>query len=270
MERLQWLLRMKRTLRSRKNSGLVLQNCANACRADNKASCHSISLCEHDYFMNTSRKTLLHEWHVAKGAHMAEFAGWEMPLWYPTGAVAEHRSAVTAAGLFDTSHMDALTVAGEEAFDLLQECFTRDLRSCMGEGKLPLSEGACVYGAFLTEQGWVIDDAVVYRTGPGEFLHNRQCGDGSENCRSPQGPFTREKSNGIGREPESRKNGSSGSCFSAYTHAHPATSRERADESPVLHVSWFVRRVRILRPKIQEDTGADAGVANGIFGRTRL
>jgi aminomethyltransferase len=66
--------------------------------------------------------------------------------------------------------MDAFTVAGEEAFDLLQECFTRDLRSCMGKGKLPLSEGACVYGAFLTEQSWVIDDAVVYRTGPESFF----------------------------------------------------------------------------------------------------
>ncbi|AFM24173.1 aminomethyltransferase family protein [Desulfomonile tiedjei] len=120
--------------------------------------------------MNTSRKTLLHAWHLARGAHMAEFAGWEMPLWYPTGAVAEHRAVVTAAGLFDTSHMDALTVAGGDAFDLLQECFTRDLRSCVGKGKLPLSEGACVYGAFLTEEGWVIDDAVVYRTGPEAFF----------------------------------------------------------------------------------------------------
>jgi aminomethyltransferase len=101
---------------------------------------------------------------------MAEFAGWEMPLWYPTGAVAEHRSVVTAAGLFDTSHMDAVIVAGSEAFELLQECFTRDLLSCTGKGKLPLSEGACVYGAFLTEQGWVIDDAVVYRTGPESFF----------------------------------------------------------------------------------------------------
>ncbi len=120
--------------------------------------------------MNTSRKTPLHAWHLAHGAHMAEFAGWEMPLWYPSGAVAEHRSVITAAGLFDTSHMDVLTVAGGGAFDLLQECFTRDLRACMGKGKLPLSEGACVYGAFLTEEGWVIDDAVVYRTGPGTFF----------------------------------------------------------------------------------------------------
>lgn len=116
------------------------------------------------------RMTQLHGSHVALGARMTEFHGWDMPLWYPAGAVAEHRAVIADAGAFDTSHMSILTVSGPAAYDLLQFCFTRDLSSCMGPSKGPLRRGNCAFGAFLNEQGHAIDDAVLYRTGQDSFM----------------------------------------------------------------------------------------------------
>ncbi len=108
------------------------------------------------------KKTLLHDWHVAHGANMAIFGGYDMPLWYPTGVRTEHLAVLTHAGLFDTSHMAVVTLTGPDAFNLLQNCFTKDLNACIGPKKTPLSPGKCVYGAFLNAQGESIDDAIVY------------------------------------------------------------------------------------------------------------
>jgi len=94
---------------------------------------------------------------------MMEFRGWEMPLWYPSGAVAEHRSVMTDAGLFDTSHMSVIEVNGPGAFDLLQKCFTRDLLGCVGRGKQPMRPGRSAFGAYLNEAGGVVDDTIVYQ-----------------------------------------------------------------------------------------------------------
>lgn len=106
--------------------------------------------------------TPLHEWHAAQGANMVDFGGWDMPLWYKTGAVNEHVAVVTAAGLFDTSHMAVITVTGADSLALLQECFTRDLAS--------LKNGRCVYGIFLNEDGHAIDDAIVYGLGSEKYM----------------------------------------------------------------------------------------------------
>lgn len=108
-----------------------------------------------------ARKTLLHGWHVAHGANMAVFGGYEMPLWYPSGVKKEHLAALTSAGVFDTSHMAVVMVSGKGGFDLLQHCFTRDLRACVGKGRAPLIPSRCIYGAFLNQGGGVIDDAIV-------------------------------------------------------------------------------------------------------------
>jgi aminomethyltransferase len=94
---------------------------------------------------------------------MAAFGGYEMPLWYPAGAKAEHLAVITAAGLFDTSHMAVLTLHGADARDLLQACFSRDLELCIGRNKGPLTSGRCVYGVFLDTDGCVLDDAIVYQ-----------------------------------------------------------------------------------------------------------
>ena len=107
-----------------------------------------------------SKTTPLHGRHTALGANMADFGGYEMPLWYST-AKAEHLAVLTNAGIFDTSHMAVVMVAGPEALELLQLCFTNDLAACTGKNKGPLSPGRCVYGAYLNEKGEVIDDSII-------------------------------------------------------------------------------------------------------------
>ena len=116
------------------------------------------------------RKTVLHPWHQDAGGRMGEFAGYEMPLWYPAGAATEHVTVLERAGLFDTSHMSVLEVRGPEALDLLQFCFTKDLVRSHPAGGGPLNVGRSAYGAFLDEQGNVIDDAIVFRRGEDCFL----------------------------------------------------------------------------------------------------
>ena len=108
-----------------------------------------------------SKKTLLHGWHAAHGANMADFGGYEMPLWY-SSAKNEHLAVLTHAGAFDTSHMASVLVSGEDALGLLQKCFTNDMAACIGRDRKPLFPGRCVYGAFLNEKGEVIDDAIIF------------------------------------------------------------------------------------------------------------
>ena len=106
--------------------------------------------------MNSELKiTQLNQWHRDAGANMADFGGFDMPLWYETGVKNEHLAVLKSAGIFDTSHMASITVDGKEAFTLLNYCFTRDLTS--------LASGRCLYGAFLNKQGQCIDDAIVYK-----------------------------------------------------------------------------------------------------------
>lgn len=114
-------------------------------------------------------KTPLNEWHVANGANMANFGGYDMPLWY-TSAKNEHLAVVNAAGIFDTSHMAVLLLTGADALGLLQFCFTQDLSACTGPKKEPLSPGRCVYGAFLDEKGWVIDDSIINQIAPDSYM----------------------------------------------------------------------------------------------------
>ncbi|MBN2283280.1 MAG: aminomethyl transferase family protein [Deltaproteobacteria bacterium] len=116
------------------------------------------------------KSTPLIDWHRGHGANMSVFGGYEMPLWYGTGAKTEHCSVLTAAGLFDTSHMAVITLSGSDAFDLLQYCFTKDLTSCIGKNKGPLVPGRCVYGIFLDPEGCTIDDAIVYRLDETDYM----------------------------------------------------------------------------------------------------
>lgn len=118
---------------------------------------------------NHPRKTPLHAWHLAHGAQMAEFGGYEMPLWYAS-AKNEHLSVLTRAGAFDTSHMASLLVSGGDAFALLQRCFTNDMAACIGPDRKPLFPGRCIYGAFLSERGEVVDDAILFHLGPERYM----------------------------------------------------------------------------------------------------
>ena len=108
-----------------------------------------------------SKQTPLYDLHLSLKAQIAEFGGYEMPLWYPSGARREHLAVLTGAGLFDTSHMAVIHVSGPRVFDLLQHCLTKDLDRCIGKSRLPLSPGRAAYGAFLTPEGHTIDDTVI-------------------------------------------------------------------------------------------------------------
>jgi len=113
--------------------------------------------------MSGKKRTPLYGWHVARGASMGDFGGYEMPLWYGAGPKEEHLAVITAAGIFDTSHMAAVALSGRGACALLQQAFSKDLSACIGPQKTPLVVGRCVYGLFLNHSGGVMDDALVYR-----------------------------------------------------------------------------------------------------------
>ena len=117
----------------------------------------------------TSKKTVLHNWHTAHHANMAPFGGYDMPLWYAS-TKNEHLAVLNSAGLFDTSHMAAVSVKGPDSFDLLQYCFTNNLSACVGPLKKALSPGRCVYGAFLNGQGAVVDDTVIFEIEKNNYL----------------------------------------------------------------------------------------------------
>ncbi|MGD9825074.1 aminomethyltransferase family protein [Desulfobacter sp.] len=108
------------------------------------------------------KKTPLNEWHRNAGANMADFGGFDMPLWYDSGVKNEHIAVLKSAGMFDTSHMDCIRVQGKDAPALLDFCFTRQTRD--------LLSGRCVYGAFLDDQGYCIDDAIVYKFSELRFM----------------------------------------------------------------------------------------------------
>ncbi len=132
---------------------------------------------------NKTKTTPLYDWHKQNHANMFNFSNYEMPLWYPSGAKLEHLAVLTNAGLFDTSHMAVLMITGTDAFSLLQTCYTRDLRGCIGKNKTPLEPGKCIYGAFLTEQGQVIDDALVYQLSADTYMTVINSGMGDKMCR---------------------------------------------------------------------------------------
>lgn len=113
--------------------------------------------------MNTPLKTTpLNDWHKAANANMADFGGFDMPLWYETGVKIEHLAVLKSAGIFDTSHMACICALGKDAFELLNFCFIRDIST--------LVSGRCVYGAFLDDNGHCIDDAVLYKFSDSVFM----------------------------------------------------------------------------------------------------
>lgn len=107
------------------------------------------------------RRSPLHDVHAAAGATFTDFAGWTMPLKY-TSELAEHAAVRTAAGLFDLSHMGEVIVLGPEAGDALDAALLGELSV--------LEVGRAKYTLLLNPQGGVVDDLVVYRTGPDRFL----------------------------------------------------------------------------------------------------
>ena len=115
------------------------------------------------------KRTPLCDWHIQHGANMVDFGEYFMPVWYAS-AKDEHMAVITAAGLFDTSHMAVVRVQGAGTFDLLQWCFTRNLHACVGKENAPITPGKCVYGAMLDEHGYAVDDCIVYKVTNDEYV----------------------------------------------------------------------------------------------------
>jgi aminomethyltransferase len=129
-----------------------------------------------------SKRTFLYGWHTAHHAHMAPFGGYDMPLWY-SSPKKEHLAVLTTAGIFDTSHMAVLGVKGSGAYEFLQRCFSNDLSACVGSQRKRLSSGLCVYGAFLTEDGTVVDDTIIFQLEEKNYLAVVNAGMGARVAR---------------------------------------------------------------------------------------
>ena len=114
--------------------------------------------------MGELQRTIFYDRHVALDAKMVEFAGWEMPVFYPTGIVQEHLSTRKTVGLFDVSHMGRFTVRGAGALRFLQHVLTNN-----AEALDPRRIGA-QYTLIPTETGGAIDDAYLYRFVEEEYL----------------------------------------------------------------------------------------------------
>ena len=109
----------------------------------------------------TLQRTPLYDRHVALGARMVPFAGWEMPVQYE-GVIQEHRAVRTDAGVFDVSHMGELEVEGPRAHELLQALLSNDLDR--------IEPGQAQYTLLTNEQGGIIDDLIAYRLGEFRYL----------------------------------------------------------------------------------------------------
>ncbi|MDQ6857755.1 MAG: glycine cleavage system aminomethyltransferase GcvT [Chloroflexota bacterium] len=112
--------------------------------------------------MSDLQRTPLYDAHVRAGGKMVEFAGYDMPIQYPTGIVAEHRAVRTNAGLFDLSHMGEFFFVGEGAGPALDGMVSSDIAG--------LHVGQARYGLLTNERGTIVDDVIVYRLAEDEYM----------------------------------------------------------------------------------------------------
>jgi aminomethyltransferase len=111
--------------------------------------------------VQTLRRTPLFDRHVALGARMVPFAGWEMPVQYE-GVIPEHKAVRQDAGVFDVSHMGELEIEGPTARDLLQQTLSNDVDK--------LEPGDAQYTLITTDDGGIVDDVIVYRLDAHRYL----------------------------------------------------------------------------------------------------
>ena len=107
------------------------------------------------------KQTCLYDKHVALGALMSPFAGFDMPIQY-TNITDEHQAVRTACGVFDVSHMGEVTVHGVDAERYVQHIFTNDVKDA------PM--GKIFYGMMCYENGGTVDDLLVYKMGENDFF----------------------------------------------------------------------------------------------------
>lgn len=108
------------------------------------------------------KKTAFHQIHVDAGAKMVPFAGFEMPIQYPTGIIEEHRIVRTGVGVFDVSHMGEFDVKGADALALVQQLTVNNAAT--------LEIGQAQYSAMCRPNGGIVDDLLVYRRGDEHYM----------------------------------------------------------------------------------------------------
>lgn len=101
------------------------------------------------------KRTNLYQWHVDHGGRMVPFAGWEMPVQYPTGPIEEHYLTRRSAGLFDIDHMGQITVTGPDAETYLNRLVTWDVRL--------MAAYEAHYALMCYEHGGIVDDVFIYK-----------------------------------------------------------------------------------------------------------
>ncbi len=107
-------------------------------------------------------KTVLYQRHIELGAQIVEFGGWEMPVQYPAGILAEHLATRSQAGLFDISHMGRFIISGRNALAFLQHALTNNAAA--------LEPGQSQYTLLADPAGGALDDAYLYRFVEDSFL----------------------------------------------------------------------------------------------------
>ncbi len=108
------------------------------------------------------KRTAFYTIHKALGARMVEFAGFEMPIHYPTGIVEEHKRVRTSVGVFDVSHMGEVEVHGPDALAFVQKVTVNDASK--------LTPGRVQYSAMCYENGGIVDDLLVYCLGRDRYM----------------------------------------------------------------------------------------------------
>lgn len=108
-----------------------------------------------------TKQTFLHDKHVALGARMVDFAGWDMPVQY-SSIIDEHKTVREAVGLFDVSHMGEVIVYGEDALPYLNKLVPQDVTK--------LVDSKAVYCQLTNKQGGIIDDLIIYKLEDKKYL----------------------------------------------------------------------------------------------------
>lgn len=108
------------------------------------------------------RRTPLFEKHKASGGRMVDFAGWEMPIQYPEGIVAEHHAVRQGVGVFDVSHMGRVEIRGRDALAAIQPWICNDAAA--------LADGQALYSPICYPEGGIVDDCLVYRLADTHYL----------------------------------------------------------------------------------------------------
>jgi len=109
----------------------------------------------------TSKKTALYDTHIAHGAKMVDFAGFEMPVRY-AGLQEEHMAVREHAGVFDVSHMGEFILEGPQALDLIQKVSSNDASV--------LHAGEAQYSCMPNDKGGIIDDLIIYCLNPERYM----------------------------------------------------------------------------------------------------